>query len=152
LKTFLPKKNELKNQWFLLDASTAPLGKIAVEAARRLAGKHRADFTPHLDLGDGVIVVNASKVNFSGNKLIAKKYRSHSGYRGHLKEISAGELIKKNPEKIVRLAVSGMLPKNKLKDQRLKRLRVFTEADHSHAAQKPEEIIMNDELKSKVKV
>ena len=142
MKTFLPKISEFNSKWFLIDAAGKTPGSVAVEAARRLTGKHRADFTPHLDLGDGVIIINAAKIEFTGRKLTNKVYRTHSGYRGHLKEISAKEMLKKNPVKVIKLAVKGMLPKNKLCDLRLNRLKIFTEAQHSHSAQKPEIIVI----------
>lgn len=142
MKTTLPKVSEIsaKAKWFVIDAEGKTVGKIATEAARRLTGKFRADFTPHLDLGDGVIIVNAEKVHFTGKKLTDKLYRTHSGYRGNLKEISAGDLLTKNPTRVLELAVSGMLPKNKMKDPRLTRLKIFVGPEHTHAAQKPETI------------
>ncbi|MFH0776092.1 MAG: 50S ribosomal protein L13 [Patescibacteria group bacterium] len=142
MKTTLPKVAEIpaKAKWFLIDAAGKTVGKVATEAARRLTGKFRPDFTPHLDLGDGVIVINASKLVFTGKKLTDKVYRTHSGYRGHLKEVSAGEMLEKKPVRVVELAVRGMLPKNKLKDNRLLRLKIFTGAEHGHEAQKPEKI------------
>ena len=137
MKTTLPKVSEIPTnaKWF-----GKTVGKVATEAARRLTGKFRADFTPHLDLGDGVIVVNAEKVALTGQKMTNKLYRTHSGYRGHLKETSAKEMLEKKPTKVIELAVRGMLPKNKLKDARLLRLKVFVGAEHPHEAQKPEKI------------
>ena len=142
MKTTLPKVEDIsaKAKWFVIDADGKTVGKIATEAARRLTGKFRADFTPHIDLGDGVIVVNAEKLHFTGKKLVDKLYRTHSGYRGHLKEISAKEMLEKKPKKIIELAVRGMLPKNKLQTARLLRLKVFVGAEHDHAAQKPEKL------------
>ena len=140
MKTTLPKVSEIpsKAKWYLIDAADKPLGKVAAEAARRLSGKHRADFTPHLDLGDGVVIINAEKVHLSGKKSTDKLYRSHSGYRGHLKEVTPKELLEKKPESILEFAVSGMLPKNKLKDNRLKRLKIYVGSEHKQEAQKPE--------------
>ena len=138
MKTFLPKVSDKKSKWYLIDADGKTPGKVAVEAARHLIGKHRPDFTPHLDLSDGVIVINASKVQFTGKKLDGKIYRRHSGYRGHLKETTAGEMLEKDPKKVITLAVKGMLPKNRLADPKLKRLKIFTGAEHGHEAQKPE--------------
>ena len=142
MKTTLPKITEItaKAKWFVIDADGKTVGRVATEAARRLTGKFRADFTPHLDLGDGVIVVNAEKLHFSVKKFTDKKYRTTSGYRGHLKETSAGEMLEKKPTRVIELAVKGMLPKNKLRDGRMLRLKVFVGAEHSHAAQKPEKI------------
>lgn len=138
MKTFLPKKAQTEKKWFLLDAAKAPLGKIAVEAARHLAGKHRSDYTPAQDLGDSVIVINAAQFKLTGNKMTQKKYRSHSGYRGHLKEVTAQKLGECDPAKAIRLAVAGMLPNNRLKRARLTRLRIFSATEHSHTAQQPE--------------
>ena len=137
MKTYLPKKDELKPKWYLIDATGKTLGKVAAETAKHLIGKHRADFTPHLDLGDSVVVINAEKINLTGNKLKTKLYYRHSGYRGNLKETTAGELLEKNPKKIIALAVKGMLPKNKLRDNRLNRLKIFAGAEHPHTAQQP---------------
>jgi large subunit ribosomal protein L13 len=136
LKTTLPKNADAK--WYLIDATDKPVGKIATESARRLAGKHRPDFTPHLDLGDGVIIINAEKIHFSGKKLTDKLYRSHSGYRGHLKEVTPKELLEKKPERILEFAIRGMLPKNKLRAPRLKRLKIFVGSEHTHESQQPE--------------
>jgi large subunit ribosomal protein L13 len=142
MKTHLPKVAEIQKsaKWFVIDAADVILGKVATEAARRLAGKHRVDFTPHLDLGDGVVVINAAKVHLTGQKLRDKLYRSHSGYRGNLKEIPAGVMLEKRPVRVIELAVAGMLPKNKLKDTRLSRLKVYAGAEHEQTAQKPEPI------------
>ena len=136
MKTILPTKSA-PSAWYLIDAAGQTPGKVATEAARHLAGKHRADYTPQMDLGDGIIVVNASKVRMTGTKATCKMYHTHSGYRGKLKSVSAGVMLGKKPENIIKLAVAGMLPKNKLKDNRLKRLRVFAAAEHGLAAQKP---------------
>ena len=143
MKTHLPKKNAAGSQWYLIDAENQTPGKIATEAARRLAGKHRLDFTPHLDLGDGVIVINAEKVRFTGKKLDQKLYRSHSGVPGHLKEITAKSMLEKNPTRVVELAVKGMLPKNKLQAPRMNRLKVYVGADHPHTAQTPIALLLS---------
>lgn len=140
MKTYLPKKTDLKSKWYIIDAAGKTPGKVASEAARRLTGKHRADFTPHLDLGDGVIVINAEKISLTAKKFTGKVYRRHSGYTGHLKETTAGELLTKKPEKVLELAITGMLPKNRLRDGRMQRLKIFAGAEHSHEAQKPEVI------------
>ncbi len=142
MKTTLPKVSgsDAKSQWFIIDAAGKTVGKVATEAARHLSGKHRPDFTPHLDLGDGVIVINAAKIEFTGKKLTDKTYYRHSGYRGNLKKTNPKELFEKKPERIVELAVRGMLPKNKMKNDRLIRLKVFTDAEHPHEAQKPVEL------------
>ncbi len=142
MKTTLPKVSEISHhaKWYLIDAAGKTTGKVATEAARRLAGKHRADFTPHLDLGDGVIIVNAEKLRFTGKKLTDKNYYRHSGYRGNLKKTTPKELLEKKPERILELAISGMLPKNKLKNGRLIRLKIFVGNEHPHEAQQPEKI------------
>lgn len=139
MKTTLPNRNELskKAKWYLIDAEDKVLGKIATAAARVLGGKDRIDFTPSIDLGDGVIIINAEKVRVTGKKSTAKLYYSHSGYKGNIKEFSAGDLIQKNPKKIFELAVGGMLGKNKLRDARLMRLKVYTGNTHPHGAQEP---------------
>ncbi|MFH1375516.1 MAG: 50S ribosomal protein L13 [Patescibacteria group bacterium] len=140
MKTYLPRKNDLKSKWYVIDAAGKTPGKVAVAAARRLTGKHRVDLTPHLDLGDGVIIINAEKISLTAKKFAGKVYRRHSGYKGHLKETTAGELFAKKPGKILELAITGMLPKNRLRNGRMKRLKIFTGAEHSHDAQKPEAI------------
>ncbi|MCF7836485.1 50S ribosomal protein L13 [Candidatus Gracilibacteria bacterium] len=142
MKTTLPKVSNIPKdaKWYLIDAAGQTTGKVATEAARRLTGKHRADFTPHFDLGDGVIVVNAEQLRFTGKKLTDKIYYRHSGYRGHLKEVTPKELLIKKPERILELAIRGMLPKNKLKDNRLLRLKIFVGNEHKHEAQKPEKL------------
>ena len=142
MKTYLPKHSTENGKWYVIDATDQTPGKIAAESARRLIGKHRPDFTPHIDLGDGIIVINAEKIRFTGSKLTDKVYRRHSGYRGNMKEISAGEMLEKHPERIIELAVKGMLPKNKLRDAKLQRLRVFVGSEHDHTAQKPETITL----------
>lgn len=145
MKTHLPTENEIraKAQWFLIDATDQAPGKIAAEIARRLVGKHRPDFTPHLDLGDCVVVINAAKVRLTGSKPKDKLYRRHSGYRGNLKEVPAGVMLTKKPEKIIELSVRGMLPKNKLRKARLKRLKVYAQADYKETAQKPKAVKIN---------
>ena len=137
MKTIVPSANRART-WHLLDAAGAPLGRIAAEAARLLGGKHLPEFTPHLDLGDGVIIINADKVVMTGaNKAAQKMYRYHTRFSGGFREVSAQRMQEKNPEKILENAISGMLPKNRLRPGMLTRLRVFTGADHPLAAQKP---------------
>lgn len=139
MKTTLLKASEIpaKARWYLIDAEGQTVGKIATAAARHLVGKHRADFTPHLDAGDGVIVINAAKVRLTGTKLVSKVHHTHSGYRGNLKTETAFETLTRNPTKLVELAVAGMLPKTRAKDDRLLRLKVYVGAEHPHAAQQP---------------
>lgn len=139
MKSHLPKKADLaaKAKWYVIDATGHALGKVAERAARILAGKHRVDYTPQVDLGDGIIVINAGAIALSGKKAADKSYFTHSGYKGNIKEVTAGELRAHNPARLLELAVSGMLPKNKLRDGRLARLKVYAAAEHPHAAQNP---------------
>ena len=136
--TYSARKGEVESKWYIIDAANKPLGRVATEAARLLRGKHKPTFTPHVDGGDFVVVVNASKVVLTGKKLDQKYYRYHTGYVGGLKEISYREMMEKKPEEVIAHAVSGMLPKNKLRAKMMTRLRVFAGAEHTHAAQKPE--------------
>ena len=138
--SYMQKKEEVVRNWYVIDASGKNLGRIATKAAHILRGKHKPTFTPHVDGGDFVVVVNASKVVLTGKKLDQKYYRYHTGYVGGLKEISYREMMEKKPEEVVAHAVSGMLPKNKLRARMMTRLRVFAGAEHTHAAQKPEVI------------
>ncbi|MBR2997368.1 50S ribosomal protein L13 [Candidatus Saccharibacteria bacterium] len=140
MKTYSQKSSEINREWFVIDASSMPLGKLAVIIADKLMGKSKVTYTPHIDNGDYVIVVNAKKVQVSGNKMTDKMYRRHSGYPGGLKELKLEEVIEKDPAHVIKNAVKGMLPKNKLAAERLKRLRVFAGAEHTHAAQNPKEI------------
>jgi large subunit ribosomal protein L13 len=139
-KTYSQKPAEVKREWFLVDASTAPLGKVAVVVADKLLGKSKVSFTPHVDNGDFVVVINAAQVPVTGNKELDKKYYRHSGYQGGLKELSLAEVRAKDPAKIITEAVRGMLPKNKLLTERLKRLKVFAGAEHAHTAQTPKKV------------
>ena len=140
MKSYIAKAQEVEKKWFVVDAAGKPLGRVASQVATILRGKHKPTFTPHVDGGDFVVVVNASKVVLTGKKLDQKYYRYHTGYVGGLKEISYREMMEKKPEEVVAHAVSGMLPKNKLRARMMTRLRVFAGAEHTHAAQKPEVI------------
>ena len=137
MSTFMAKKETLERKWYVIDAADKPLGKTAVLAATILRGKHRPEFTPHVDCGEFVVIINASKAILTGNKLTQKYYRHHSGYIGGLKEVQYKTLMKEKPELAMELAVKGMLQKNKLADAQLTRLRVFRGEEHTHAAQKP---------------
>lgn len=137
MSTFMAKPETVERGYYLLDANGKTIGQVAVAAATLLRGKHRPEFTPHVDCGEFVIVVNAAKVVFTGKKLDQKKYYHHSGYIGGLKEISYRELMKKNPEKAMELAVRGMLPKNSIGRKSITRLKVYADAEHKHAAQQP---------------
>lgn len=131
------KQTEVTRQWYVVDAAKAPLGRVATEVAKLLIGKHKSTYTPHVDGGDHVIVVNAANLVVTGRKLEQKKYYRHSGYIGGIKETSLKDLLEKNPESVIEKAVKGMLPRNKLTDGRLKRLHVYADNNHSHEAQKP---------------
>ena len=138
MKTPLPKVNEIEKKWYVVDATDKVLGRLATQIALRLRGKHRPDFTPHLDTGDFIIVVNAEKVRLTGRKLDQKMYHKHSGYLGGLKSMTARQMLEKKPEDVIKLAVRRMLPKNKLARQQLKKLKVYKGSEHPHQAQMPE--------------
>ena len=132
------KANEIEKKWYVLDAANKPLGRVATEAARLLKGKHKPTYSTHLDCGDNVIVINSDKIVLTGNKLNQKVYRHHSGYIGGMKEVVAKDMLEKNPEKAMMLAIKGMLPHNSLGAQMLKKLRVYAGQEHENQAQKPE--------------
>ncbi|WP_437131234.1 50S ribosomal protein L13 [Peptostreptococcus russellii] len=138
MKSYIAKPADTKRDWYIVDAEGKTLGRIATEIATVLRGKNKPTFTPHVDGGDFVIVVNAEKVVLTGKKLTQKFYRYHTGYVGGLKEISYKEMMEKKPEEVVAHAVSGMLPKNKHRASMMTRLRVFRGAEHTHAAQNPQ--------------
>lgn len=140
MKTYSQKSSEISREWWLIDASTMPLGKLAVVIADKLMGKSKVTFTPHIDNGDYVVVINAKDLKVTGTKLGDKKYYRHSGFPGGLTELSLEEVIAKDPSLAIREAVKGMLPKNKLSADRLGRLRIFAGAEHAHTAQNPKEI------------
>ncbi len=140
MKTYSQKGSEVKREWWIIDASTMPLGKLAVIIADKLMGKSKVTYTPHIDNGDYVVVINAKNIKVTGDKLVQKKYYRHSGYPGGLTELKLEEVIEKDPSRVIHAAVKGMLPKNKLAADRLKRLRVFDTAEHAHTAQNPKEI------------
>ena len=140
-KTYSQKPTEVERKWHLIDAAEAPtLGRLSAKIATLLSGKNKATFTPHTDGGDFVVVINAEKVKVTGNKEEDKMYYRHSGFPGGLKEASLKELREKNPAMIIEKAVYGMLPTNKLRDDRMKRLKVYAGAEHNHAAQTPEKV------------
>ncbi len=138
MKSFVAKPNEIERKWYVIDAEGKTLGRLSTEIASILRGKHKPIFTPHVDTGDYVIVINAEKVVLTGKKLEQKSYRYHTGYSGGLKEIPYEKLMEKNPEKIISLAVKGMLPKNSLGRAMFKKLKVYKGSEHKHEAQKPE--------------
>ena len=140
MKTYSQKGSDIKREWWLVDASSMPLGKLAVVIADKLMGKSKVTYTPHIDNGDYVVVTNAKNLVVTGDKMVQKKYYRHSGFPGGLTELKLEEVIEKNPSVAITAAVKGMLPKNKLAAERLKRLRVFDGAEHAHVAQTPKEI------------
>lgn len=139
-KTFSQKTADVSRRWILIDAKDATLGRVSTEIAKYLIGKYKPTYTPHVDAGDNVVVVNASELVVTGAKETDKMYYRHSGFPGGLKEAQLKELREKSPESIIREAVKGMLPKNKLAADRLNRLRIFAGAEHTHTAQTPEKV------------
>lgn len=136
--TYSIKENEIERKWYIIDAANKPLGRVATEAAKLLRGKHKPTFTPNLDVGDHVIIINCSKVILTGNKMNQKVYRHHSGYIGGMKEVVAKDMLANSPEKALTLAIKGMLPHNSLGRQSIKKLRVYAGSEHENQAQKPE--------------
>ena len=138
MTSYMQKKETIERKWYVIDAEGKPLGRVASKAAYVLRGKHKATFTPHIDCGDNVIIINAEKVLLTGNKLEDKKYYNHSMYPGGLRERTAKEMVEKYPVEMVERAVKGMLPHNRLGRAMYKKLFVYTGNEHKHAAQKPE--------------
>lgn len=138
MKTVSAKSQTVKREWYVVDADGKTLGRLASEIARRLRGKHKPEFTPHVDTGDYIVVVNAEKVRVTGSKLTDKFYHHHTGYVGHLKSISLEKLLVKAPERVIEHAVKGMLPKNPLGRSMFRKLRVYAGPDHQHIAQQPQ--------------
>ncbi len=138
MKTFSAKPAEVKRDWFLVDASGKTLGRLASELARRLRGKHKPEFTPHVDTGDYIVVVNAEKIRATGNKMADKMYYRHTGYIGNMKSASLSEMLEQSPERVLQIAVKGMLPKNSLGRAMGAKLKVFAGPDHPHQAQQPQ--------------
>lgn len=143
-KTSVPKLNEIKREWLVVDATGIPLGRLASRVATILRGKHKPSFTPHLDLGDHVVIVNAEKVRLTGGKLDKKIFYRHSGYPGGLTAIPYRQLMDKNPELAIEKAVRGMLPKNRLGRAMIKKLKVYRGPDHPHQAQQPRPLSIED--------
>ncbi len=137
MKTFSAKPETVKRDWYVVDADGLTLGRLATEIARRLRGKHKAEYTPHVDTGDYIVVVNCEKVRVTGNKEKNKMYYSHTGYVGGIKSISFEKLIAKKPEQVIERAVKGMLPKNPLGRAMYRKLKVFAGPEHTHTAQQP---------------
>ncbi|HTB48821.1 MAG TPA: 50S ribosomal protein L13 [Verrucomicrobiae bacterium] len=144
MKTYSAKPTDVTRKWYVVDASEAPLGRVATRVATLLTGKGKPQFTKHIDCGDFVVIINAQDTVATGGKLNKKMYYSHSNYPGGLKEASLAEKLEKDPTFAITHAVRGMLPANKLRDERLKRLKVYAGAEHQHAAQKPETISIKE--------
>jgi large subunit ribosomal protein L13 len=142
MSTFSAKKETVKRDWFIIDAEGKVLGRIATEIARRLRGKHKPEYTPHVDTGDYIVVINADKVKVTGNKFDDKKYYRHSGYPGGLKTRAFKDIQKEKPEFIIENAVKGMLPKGPLGRDMYRKLKVFAGTDHPHTAQQPQSLVI----------
>ncbi|MFT4608536.1 MAG: large subunit ribosomal protein L13 [Chitinophagales bacterium] len=138
MKTFSAKQETVKREWFVIDATDKVLGRLSTEIARRLRGKHKPEYTPHVDTGDYIVIVNADKVRVTGNKEQDKIYYHHTGFIGSLKSINLAKLRKEHPERIIEKSVKGMLPKNSLGRTMFKKLKVYAGATHEHAAQQPQ--------------
>lgn len=137
MKTFSAKPAEVKKDWYVVDAAGKTLGRLATEIARRLRGKHKPEYTPHVDTGDYIVVVNADKVSVSGRKTTDKMYYRHTGFPGGIKSMSFEKMLQRSPERIIQIAVKGMLPKNPLGRAMFKKLKVYAGTEHNHAAQQP---------------
>jgi large subunit ribosomal protein L13 len=140
MSTEVAKEKDIQRQWYVVDLEGKVLGRAATEIARVLRGKHKAIYTPSVDTGDFVVVVNADKVHLTGNKMLAKNYYRHSGYPGGIRSINAQDLLQKKPEMVIQAAVKGMLPKNPLGRKMFSKLKVYAGADHPHSAQQPKEL------------
>ena len=148
MSTYIPKDGDLDRKWYVIDAKDQVLGKLAARAAELLTGKHKAIYTPFLDTGDHVIVINAGQVHLTGRKEEDKVYRRHTGYMGGLKSVAAGDLRKKHPTRVVEEAVKGMLPKNKLGKAMFTKLKVYAGDQHPHQAQKPQAVVLKSARKA----
>ena len=140
MKTFSAKNETVKREWFVIDAENKVLGRLASEIAHRLRGKHKPEYTPHVDTGDYIVVVNAGKVAVTGNKANAKVYYHHTGHPGGIVDISFKEMLEKHPTRVIENAVRGMLPRNKLGRAMLSKLKIYAGAEHTHQAQQPEKL------------
>ena len=144
MKTFSAQTHEVKRDWFVVDATDKVLGRLATEIARRLRGKHKAEYTPHVDTGDYIVVTNAEKVVVTGRKFKEKLYYSHSGFPGGIKSISFDKLQAKNPARIIERAVKGMLPRNPLGREMYRKLKIYVGTEHPHLAQQPKELVIEE--------
>ena len=138
MKTFSAKADTVKREWFVVDATDKVLGRLSTEIARRLRGKHKPEYTPHVDTGDYIVVINAEKIRVTGNKESDKMYHHHTGYIGNLKSVNLANLRKNHPDRIIKQSVKGMLPKNSLGRAMFKKLKVYAGSTHQHAAQQPQ--------------
>lgn len=138
MKTFSPTPKDIKHDWYVVDAQDQVLGRLASQIAHRLRGKHKPEFAPHVDNGDFIIVINCEKIKVTGTKMINKLYRRHSGWVGGLRTTALGDMLREKPERLIMMAVRGMLPKNKLGHAMLKKLKVYAGPEHPHAAQNPQ--------------
>ncbi len=145
-KTFMQKPHELNREWYVVDATGLTVGRLSAEISKRLIGKHKPIYTPNVDCGDNIIIINANKVKFTGKKLNDKVYYHHSNHPGGLKSINASDLLEKHPERVLEKAIKGMLPKSKLGRQMYKKLYVYAGSEHPHVAQNPKDL--NEELSS----
>jgi large subunit ribosomal protein L13 len=137
MRTYVPKQGDIQREWWIVDAADVAVGRVSTLVASRLLGKHKPTWTPFLDTGDHVVVVNAARVRLTGRKSQAKMYRHHTGYPGGLKEVTADKLLARHPERLIEIAVKGMLPKGPLGRQMFRKLKVYAGAQHPHEAQKP---------------
>ncbi|MGD9841626.1 MAG: 50S ribosomal protein L13 [Steroidobacteraceae bacterium] len=143
MKTVFAKEATIRRDWYVVDAAQQTLGRLATQLAMRLRGKHKAEYTPHMDTGDNLIVINADKIHVTGNKLSDKLYHHHTGWQGGLKTITLEKLLKEHPERVIEFAVKGMLPKNTLGRAMFKKLHVFAGSEHPHAAQQPKALVIS---------
>jgi len=143
MKTFSPTPKDIKHDWYVVDAQDQVLGRLASQIAHRLRGKHKPEFAPHVDNGDFIIVINCEKIKVTGTKMTNKLYRHHSGWVGGLRTTALGDMLREKPERLIMMAVRGMLPKNKLGHAMLKKLKVYAGPEHPHAAQNPQPLTLS---------
>ena len=143
MKTFSPTPKDIKHDWYVVDAQDQVLGRLASQIAHRLRGKHKPEFAPHVDNGDFIIVINCEKIKVTGTKMTNKLYRRHSGWVGGLRITALGDMLREKPERLIMMAVRGMLPKNKLGHAMLKKLKVYAGPEHPHAAQNPQPLTLS---------
>ena len=143
MKTFSPTPKDIKHDWYVVDAQDQVLGRLASQIAHRLRGKHKPEFAPHVDNGDFIIVINCEKIKVTGTKMTNKLYRRHSGWVGGLRTTALGDMLREKPERLIMMAVRGMLPKNKLGHAILKKLKVYAGPEHPHAAQNPQPLTLS---------